>query len=270
MAVETHLVGANDNGMVKKIKRKSKICAWCGLHWRKIFAEMVSTLLLLLIGCMACTPLDGIPFNVVMRGSVGFGIIVLFNIQTFGHISGAHMNPVVTIAAAIWGHLSIELALAYIIAQCAGAILGYGMLVALSLETVAAGVCLTLPNSRYTILQVLGVEIFITSALLFITCSVWDPINEKNLESASIKIGLTIAGLSIAGAPITGASMNPARSLGPAFWNNNWEAHWVYWVGPFVGGILTAVLYKYVWLKRVDEIRSTEVTTWSEEVEGEV
>ncbi|CAG9559278.1 unnamed protein product [Danaus chrysippus] len=270
MAVETHLVGTNENKMVKKSKRKSRISAWCHLHWRKIFAEMVSTLLLLLFGCMTCIPIDHNHFNLVMRGSIGFGIIVIFNIQTFGHISGAHMNPVVSVAAAIWGHLSIELALAYCIAQCVGAILGYGMLVALSSEEVAAGVCVNHPNSRYAISQVLGTEIFITSALLFITCSVWDPINEKHLESASIKIGLTIAGLSIAGAPITGASMNPVRSFAPAIWNNNWEAHWVYWVGPFVGGILTALLYKYAWLKRVDEIRSTEVITWSEEVEGEV
>ncbi|CAG4992816.1 unnamed protein product [Parnassius apollo] len=160
------------------------------------------------------------------------------------------MNPVVTLASVLWGKMSIAAGIAYILAQFAGSIAGYGILVAVSpVDLTTDGICTTQPHVQLTVPQALGIEVILTAALNFINCAVWDPVNKDSLESVSLKIGFTIAGLSIAGGPFTGASMNPARSLGPALWTSTWNAHWVYWIGPLLGGSLSAILYKYTWLK---------------------
>ncbi|KAJ0178801.1 hypothetical protein K1T71_005576 [Dendrolimus kikuchii] len=228
----------------KMIPEKSTAINWCKIQWRAVLAEMVATMMLVLFGCMACIPLDGFDLP-SMYGAFGFGLAVLFNIQIFGHISGAHMNPAVTVAALIWKKLSFPLAVAYVIAQCLGAILGYGILVGVSPMNVAEnGVCLTLPHANHNFYNTLGIEIVLTSALSLLNCAFWHPANHEKIESLAIKFGLAIVGLSLAGGPWTGASMNPARSLGPAVWTGNWTMHWVYWLGPMIGTSIAAVFYK--------------------------
>lgn len=224
---------------------KTTAINWCQKQWKAILAEMVATSMLVLFGCMACIPLDGFNPQPPMYGPFGFGLAVLFNIQIFVHISGAHMNPAVTVAALIWRKLSFPLAIAYVIAQCIGAILGYGILIGVSPMNIAGtGVCLTLPHPSNNIYNTLGVEIVLTAALSFLNCGFWHPANHEKTESLAIKFGLAIAGLSLAGGPLTGASMNPARSLGPAVWTGIWTDHWAYWVGPMIGTSVAAVFYK--------------------------
>ncbi|XP_013138817.1 PREDICTED: aquaporin-4-like [Papilio polytes] len=216
--------------------------------WRVVLAEFISTLLLVLLGCLSCVPIQGLAYQPPLYAPLGFGFVVLFNIQAFAHISGAHMNPSVTLAAVLWGKISIGLGIAYAIAQCAGSIIGYRVLMALSpVNLITGGICTTQHISELTVYQALAVEVVLTAALNFLNCAIWDPKN-KSLESVALKFGFTVAGLSIAGGPLTGASMNPARSLGPAVWTGVWAAHWIYWVGPLLGGSLSALFYKYVWL----------------------
>ncbi|CAG4992812.1 unnamed protein product [Parnassius apollo] len=218
---------------------------------KAVLAEFISTLLLVLLGCMCCVPISSLTHLPLLYGPLGFGLVVLINIQAFGHISGAHMNPAVTLAALLWGKMSIATGIAYILAQCAGSIAGYGILVAVSpIDLTTDGICTTQPHVQLTTLQALGIEVILTATLNFINCAVWDQVNEAFLESVSLKIGFTIAGLSIAGGPFTGGSMNPARSLGPALWTSTWNAHWVYWIGPLLGGSLSAIFYKCTWLKK--------------------
>lgn len=221
---------------------------WCA-NWRGILSELVSTSMLVLFGCMACLPLEGV--DTTLYGPFGFGFVVLFNIQIFGHISGAYMNPAVTFASMLWGSTPIVLGIIYIIVECAGALLGYGILVTLApFDLVPGGVCVTGPYTGLTEFQTLGIEFALTAALSFVNCGVWDPVNKNKQDSIPIKFGLTIVGLSLVGGPLTGASMNPARSLGPAVWTNHWTHHWTYWVGPFAGSGLAAVFYKYVFLRK--------------------
>ncbi|XP_022131017.2 aquaporin-like [Pieris rapae] len=262
MSVNAHLVGQSENA--ENILIQSAI--WKTFNWRAVLAEVIATMLLVTLGCMTCIPIDGLA-NHPMYGPLGFGLIVTFNIQAFGHISGAHMNPVITWAAVIWGQISWILGIAYIIAQCIGSIIGYGILVALSPEGfMSSGVCTTTPLLRYSIYQAVGIEVVLTAALVFITCALWDPVNKDLQESSSIKCGLTVAGLSLAGGPLTGAGMNPARSLGPALWTFTWRSHWIYWVGPFLGATIAAFFYKCIWLK-VDKIKP-DILTWSDGGQG--
>lgn len=235
----------------KMNSEKSKPLNWCRQQWRPILAELISTMLLVIFGCMACIPLEGFDPQPPMYAPFAFGFAVLFNIQIFGHISGAHMNPSVTLAALIWNKMTFPLTIAYVIAQCAGATLGYGILVGVSpMDLTGDGVCLTLPHVNNNVFHTLGIEMLLTSALSFLNCAFWDPTNIDKQESLPIKFGLTIAGLSLAGGPWTGASLNPARSLGPAVWTGVWTMHWVYWVGPLIGSAIAAILYKYIWLQK--------------------
>ncbi|KAJ8733218.1 hypothetical protein PYW08_001516 [Mythimna loreyi] len=226
------------------------LTTWCKAHWRGILSEFLSTLMLILLGCMSCVPVPGIDTSIY--APFAFGCVVMFNIQIFGHISGAFMNPTVTLASVIWGSTSIGLGVAYVVAECVGAVLGYGILIALSpIDLVSSGVCVTKPYTGVTVLQTLGIEICITAALSFICMSVWDPVNEHKQDSTAIKFGVTILGLSFVAGSLTGASMNPARSLGPAVWTGQWTQHWAYWVGPLTGSGLAAVMYKYVFFRRL-------------------
>lgn len=232
-------------------EEKSVVAEWCSSNWRPILAELVSTTLLLLVGCMTTIPIHDIPYQNPMYGPFGFGLVVMFNIQIFGHISGAFMNPAVTLAALLWGSISISKAIAFVIAEIAGALLGFSILVTLSPILVPEnGVCVTQVHPQLNAFQALGIEIVLTTALNFLNCAVWDPVNRDKPDSIPIKFGLAIAGLSLAGGPLTGASMNPARTLAPAVWTGRWDNHWVYWVGPLIGGILPTLIYKYLFLRK--------------------
>ncbi|XP_059046047.1 aquaporin AQPcic-like [Achroia grisella] len=245
------VVGVIENKTIKSKSLFKSITIWCALQWKPILAEFIATVLLIIFGCMSCIPLEGYTQNPAVYAPLGFGLTVMFNIQIFGHISGAFMNPFVTTIAVIWGKIPVSLGVAFIFVECAGAILGYGFLLLVSpVDMLTEGICMTQLHKGINEVQGFAIELVLTIALSLINCGLWDPINESKQDSAPLKFGLTILGLSIAGGPLTGASMNPARSLGPAVWNNKWDAHWVYWAGPFIGGILVALLYKYTWLSK--------------------
>lgn len=241
----------NEAGGLPNEKIKPSTLMAMGETWRNVLkvllAEFVSTMLLIFLGCMTCVPLKGFDLPPPMYSPIGFGMVVLFNITAFGHISGAHMNPSVTLSAVIWGKVSIPLGIMYVVAQCGGAIAGYGLLLHVSPINASDNICVTQLHPQVTIYQGLVIEIVLSVALGFINCSVWDPVNKEKQDAIPLKFGFTIAALSLAGGPLTGASMNPARTLGPVVWINNWESHWIYWAGPCIGGAFAPLLYKFVW-----------------------
>lgn len=137
----------------------------------------------------------------------------------------------------------------YIISQILGAIAGYGILMVLSpgdIFNTSSGICLTLPHNTVSEVQALFIEFILTFSLVLTVCAVWDPRNNKLQDSASIRIGLTVATLCFAGGAYTGTSLNPARSLAPALWNWDWRSHWLYWLGPMLGGLAAALFSKHV------------------------
>ncbi|XP_060801691.1 aquaporin-4-like [Amyelois transitella] len=253
------IVSVIDSKRTQSESESKSVVTWCRSQWKAIAAEIIATMILLLLGCMTCLPIDGFHILPPLYSPIGFGLIVLSNVQIFGHISGAHMNPFVSVIGVIYGKISAATGIAFIIAQCIGSTLGYGILMYLSPHNLAEkGICLTLPHSTLNDYQALGIEMVLTAVLSLLICALWDPANAAKQESVALKFGFTIIGLSIAGSSLTGCSMNPARSLGPALLTGRWESHWVYWVGPLVGGTLSAVFYKYMWLTN-PEIKNLEV-----------
>lgn len=121
----------------------------------------------------------------------------------------------------------------YIIAQFLGSFLGYGLLklvtpvAAFKTPDGVPGICTTVPAKDLSDFQAVLVEYFSTTILILVCCGVWDPRSAKNTDSIPLKFGFTVAALSIVAGPYTGCSMNPARTLGPAIWNQDLRKFWV-------------------------------------------
>lgn len=174
--------------------------------------------------------------------SLVFGLVVLAMIYAVGHISGAHMNPAVTIAFWAAGrHPSAEV-VPYAAAQLAGATAA-----SLALKGMFMGQATTLGATLPTgpALQSFTLELIMTALLMFTIMGVATDDRAEG-AMAGIAIGGVVALEAIFGGPISGASMNPARSFGPGLASLTFNHHWVYWAGPIIGGVVGARLYQSI------------------------
>lgn len=201
---------------------------------RRCYAEFFGTFILVLVGPGA------IVVNDVSGGVIGhvgiaisFGLVVMAMIHTLGEISGAHINPAVTIAFWLAKRLEGRCVAPYIAAQLAGAVTASAVLLLLfpGHETLGA----TLPAGSH--LQTLVLEIILTFILMFVIINVSVGSKEQGLL-AGITIGAVVGFEAMFAGPITGASMNPARSIGPALMSGQVAELWLYLVGPIVGAAL--------------------------------
>ncbi|XP_012288702.1 aquaporin AQPcic [Orussus abietinus] len=223
-------------------------------------SEVLGTGTLVLLGCMSCIGTFGtIPTGFTV--SIAFGYAVMLCIQCFGHISGAHINPAVTLGSVVLGNTSLVIAFIYIIAQCIGAVVGYGLIMTVTSEEFMLpwedvnnppknSICVTQLHANVTLGQGFLVEVMATFLLMCVACAIWDKRNSRNTDSVAIRFGFSVAVLCIAFGPYTGCSMNPARSLAPAIWNNKWTHHWVYWIGPIIGSFCASILYRCLFVEK--------------------
>ena len=171
---------------------------------------------------------------------LSFGLAVGAMIFATGHISGAHINPAVTIAFAVSRHFPWKNVPYYLAAQLAGA--ASASLVLLAILGDVADMGATLPSGSD--LQSLGLEIVLTFFLMFVIMAVATDVRAVG-QGAALAIGGTVGLEAIFAGPISGASMNPARSLGPALVGEVWSSHWVYWLGPLAGAAAGALVYRW-------------------------
>uniref|UniRef100_A0A646QFZ0 Aquaporin-2 n=1 Tax=Hemiscolopendra marginata TaxID=943146 RepID=A0A646QFZ0_9MYRI len=204
--------------------------------WKASVAEFVGTLLLVLVACGTCA---SEPELVDIALAFGFSIATV--VQCICHVSGGHINPAVTIGLLVTRKVTVIRALVYVIVQCIGAILGAALIEAF--VTHADDVGVTKIHGDLNVGQGLGVELFITFILVLTVYAVTDANRTDIKGSAPLAIGLAIAMCHLFAVPLTGSGMNPARAFGPALIYNSWDDHWVYWVGPILGGIAAGLLY---------------------------
>jgi len=185
-------------------------------------------------------------------GSIGialaFGLVIMAMVYAVGHISGAHLNPAVTLAFALRRHFPGVRVPAYWGAQATGAVVA-AFLLRVSLGDVA-DVGATSPSGSHA--QSFLWEVVLTAILLFVIMAVATDTRAVG-EAAAIAIGGTIALASLVGGPISGASLNPARSLGPALASGSFDSLWLYLVAPLVGGTVGALAYGMVSRTRASE-----------------
>jgi MIP family channel proteins len=211
--------------------------------WRRASAEFLAAFALVFAGCGAI--ITNAHYHDAL-GPVGvslvFGLIIMAMIYATGHLSGAHINPSVTIAFTLTRHFPARDALAYIAAQLAGATTGALVLLAVW-TTKPAHLGATVPTVASG--SAFVYEAVLTALLMFVIVAVATDTRAVG-AGAAIAIGATIALDALFGGAVTGASMNPARSFGPALVSGTWTDFWVYVAGPIVGATLGALAYQLI------------------------
>lgn len=173
--------------------------------------------------------------------SLVFGLIVLAMIYSIGHISGAHLNPAVTLGFFSAGRLPSKEVAPYLLAQMAGAVLA-SVVLRLSFPS-ANTLGQTIPAGPWA--QSFVFEAVMTFILMFVIMGVATDHRAQGVM-AGVAIGATIALEALLGGPVSGASMNPARSFAPALVAGAFRHHWIYWIAPILGSVLGAQVYRFV------------------------
>ncbi len=207
--------------------------------WRRLFSELFGTFLLVLVavgGGMVNARFGG---NVVPEPArvVAPGLMVTAIILFMGAVSGAHLNPVVSVAFALRGDFPWRRVMPYVLAQFAGAILATLVLLALLGKQGSAG--LTLPGPGISTGTALAWEALLTTGLVSVVLGTASGAQQLG-PVAAIGVGSYIALAGLFGAPVSGASMNPARSLGPALVLGDWTSWSAYLLGPLIGAVIAA------------------------------
>src|ERR1700758_4479560 len=211
---------------------------------RRLFSELLGTFFLVLVavgGGMVNARFGGsaVPYTArVVAPALMVAAIILF----MGTVSGAHLNPAVSIAFAARGDFPWKRVPAYIVAQFLGAILATLVLWAFLGKQGSAG--LTLPGSGISTTTAMLWEMVLTAGLVSVILGTASGAQQIG-PLAAIGVGAYIALAGLWGSPVSGASMNPARSLGPALVKGDWTSWWAYLVGP-VAGAAVAVGFAYV------------------------
>ncbi len=216
---------------------------------KKYVAEYIGTFVLVLFACgvaavLGCNGAD--PNAVYFMTALAFGLVIVAMAYSIGNVSGCHINPAVSIAMLVSGKMNIKDFVGYVVAQCLGAISG------------AAILCYLAPNTSYganalfdgDIVKSLIIEVILTFVFVIAILGVTSKV--ENSAVAGIVIGLTLTLVHLFGIHFTGTSVNPARSLGPAiFAGGDALANlWVFIIAPLVGGVLAAIVYKFITIKK--------------------
>lgn len=223
---------------------------------RNYIIEFIATFILVFAGCGAIV-IDSITGSIGHIGiALTFGFIVSAMIYTFGHISGAHMNPAVTISFTFINEFNKKDLAGYITAQLFGASLAALVLFLIFLEetkTIQQLAYLGTTVPRGSQLQSFILEFILTFILMLVILG--SAVHGKAIKNfAGLAIGLTVGLEAIFAGPISGASMNPARSIGPAIVSGNLESLWVYITATLLGALFAAVIFiKYIKCKNPQE-----------------
>jgi aquaporin Z len=209
-------------------------------EWRRLFSELFGTFLLVFVA--AGGPMVSARFGGAMPSAalvVAPGLMVLAIILFMGAVSGAHLNPAVTIAFTLRTDFPARRVPLYIVAQLAGAALAAAVLVGVVGKQGAAG--LTLPGPGVSTLSAMIWEALLTLGLVSVILGTASGAQQIG-AMAAMGVGGYIALAGLIGAPLSGASMNPARSLGPALVLGDWTSWWAYLAGPLIGALVAVGL----------------------------
>lgn len=228
---------------------------------RAWLAEAIATFCLVFFGPVTITiaaVLFGTALTIegIIMISAAHGAAIGIMVYAFGHISGAHINPAVTIAMLVTKNIKGKDAAGYIGAQIVGAIVAAFTHMALLPE---AGARVNFgtqggPSEFLNFSAAAGVGAEIIFTFFLVTTIFMAAVHKKAAAGmAGIAIGGMIFLLHLVGVPLTGASMNPARTLGPAIASGYWEFHWIYWVGPIVGALIAAFIMQYLYVKKAEK-----------------
>ncbi|XP_076853642.1 aquaporin-8-like [Brachyhypopomus gauderio] len=249
---KTELCTWNTSGMsvtesvVEEEPKVHRVVSAFQLYVQPWLAEVVGSALFIFTGCMSV--IENSQDTGSLQPALAHGLALGIVIALLGEISGGHFNPAVSVSVCLVGGLNIILLIPYIAAQLCGGLIGAGLAKVVSpphnyLNT--SGGAFNTVKDRAQLLPAIVAEAVMT---LFLTLSVcMGAVNGKTRTLlAPFCIGLTVTADVLGGGAISGGCMNPARAFGPAAVAHYWTYHWVYWVGPMIGALLTAVIIRFL------------------------
>ena len=188
--------------------------------------------------------------------ALGHGGAIALMVYAFGHVSGAHINPAVTIPMIITKKIGIADGIAYIIFQLIGAVVAAATLWAILPElgskvnfATQGGPSALINNSVTSAFAIEAILTFFLVLVIYMTA-----VHKKASPGLhGLSIGGMVFLIHLVAVPLTGASVNPARTFGPALISGFWEFHWLYWAAPILGGIIAGVLMNYIYVKRAEQ-----------------
>lgn len=206
--------------------------------WKALLAEFIGTATLVFVGAGAVAAVAG---EGSLVPALAFGFVLVALVYTWGVFSGAHLNPAVSFAFALSGRMNWLMMIGYWIVQILGALLAGALIFYFFGNKHGAGASVgTLTNTdawRAIFLEAILTFLLVVT-ILFVTR------NPGQALISGLAIGFVLAADMLVGFSLTGASMNPARSFGPAVFSNNLGTWWIYIVGPLLGALVAAIVYR--------------------------
>jgi MIP family channel proteins len=218
--------------------------------WRHFAAEFIGTFALVFVGSGAIMTAKASQSSAgLVEVALAHGLILAVMVSALMRISG-HFNPAVTLGFLVTQRIEAIMAALYIVAQVLGAVIAGYALKATFPEAVFVA---TRGGGQTIALDITGVQAFLLEAIatFFLVFVIFGTaVDLRGPKIGGLAIGLTIAADILAIGPMTGASMNPARSFGPAVASGVYEAQLLYWFAPITGGLIAALLYEYLFMRR--------------------
>eukprot|EP00056_Hartaetosiga_gracilis_P005858 m.90151 g.90151 ORF g.90151 m.90151 type:complete len:256 (-) comp12301_c5_seq1:61-828(-) len=248
MSEKTHLLPHVRGGCVQNVEVKA--VEWKLFH--KGVAEFFGTMLFVFVGCSVVQSAyveDEKQFPLTssfLMIALGHGLAIFAIVSATAKISGGHLNPAVSFAIFICDKSFKVLDLiVYWVAEFTGAIVGAAMLKGVYPAKVLDQTHYGCHNLGDEFTEANGVFVEIILTLILVLVILRTAVDRVGMDFAPLAIGITVTIDIFVGVPVTGASMNPARSLGPAVISDFWRFHWIFWVGPFSGAIVAALIYRF-------------------------
>ncbi|MCF0202327.1 MAG: MIP family channel protein [Bacteroidaceae bacterium] len=215
---------------------------------KKYLAEMVGTMVLVLMGCGTAVSLNcGSDTASVVGTAIAFGLAVVAMAYTIGGISGCHINPAITLGCLLSGRMNAKDAAGYMLFQVIGAFIGSGILFLLVQQVGASGTTTGANACENGLIAALIAEIVLTFIFVLVVLGTTD--EKKGAGNlAGLAIGLSLILVHLVGIHYTGTSVNPARSIAPAIFEQGdaLSQLWAFVVGPFVGAAIAAGVWKVI------------------------
>jgi aquaporin Z len=223
-------------------------------NMKKLVAEFIGTFWLVLGGCGSAVLAAAFPnVGIGLAGvSLAFGLTVLTIAYSLGHISGAHLNPAVSVGLWMGGRFEAKNLLPYIVAQVLGGITAAAVLCVITtgngseIGNFAANGYGEHSPGEYSLTAALVTEVVMTFMFLLIILGATDSRAPKGFAGIAIGLGLTL--IHLISIPVTNTSVNPARSTSQAIFVGDWALGqlWLFWLAPIAGAMLAGIVYKYV------------------------
>lgn len=218
---------------------------------KSYWAEFLGTFTLCFVGqgAIGVQHLIGAGAGALLSVAVAHGLALGLMISALGAVSGGHFNPAVTFGFVVTGRQSWTSAITYWISQLLGALAASFLLRSVLPGESGQATHWGVPLLGAGVSTTMGLMLEFVLTFLLVT-SVWGTlVDERSPRIGGLGVGLALLMAMLVGGPLTGAALNPARAFGAACASGVWEAHWIYWLGPLLGGAAAARVYKQVVLR---------------------